>query len=80
VAFAILHQMKSPLAKKARVNRKVISIVDLHDEDDRVRYWRRQSPMKRLEGLELLRQSAHAYDPATARLSRFLTVVKRKRD
>ena len=72
--------MKSPLAKSARVNRNVISVVDLHDEDDRVRYWRRQPPIKRLEGLELLRQSAYDYDPATARLARVLTVVKRKRD
>jgi hypothetical protein len=66
--------VKSPLAKKARVDRKVISIVDLHDDSGRLRHWLRQSPMKRLEGLELLRQSAHAYDPVTARISRFLAV------
>jgi len=78
--FAIVHQMKSPLAKRARVDRKVISIVDLHDDDScRLRHWLRQSPMKRLEGLELLRQSAHAYDPVTARLPRLLTVAQRKR-
>lgn len=73
-------RVKSPLANKARVDRKALSIVDLHDDDDRVRYWRRQPVAKRFEGLELLRQSAHNYDPATARLQRFLTVVKRKRD
>jgi hypothetical protein len=79
-AFAILHQMKSPLAKKARVDRKVISVVDLHDDSGRLRHWLRQSPRKRLEGLELLRQSAHAYDPVTARLPRLLTVTQRKRN
>jgi hypothetical protein len=78
-AFAILDSMKSPLAKRARVNRKVISIVGLRDDSGRLRHWLRQSPMKRLEGLELLRQSAHAYDPVTARLPRFLTVARRKR-
>jgi hypothetical protein len=72
--------MRSPLAKRARVNRKVISIGDLRDDGGRLRHWLRQSPMKRLEGLELLRQSAHDYDPVTARLPRFLTVAHRKRN
>ena len=71
--------MLSPLAKTARVNRKRISVVDLHDRRGELRYWRRQSVWKRLEGVELLRQGAHAYDPLTARLPRFLAVVKRKR-
>ena len=71
--------MKSPLAKRARVNRKVISIVDLRDDNGQLCHWLRQSPMKRLEGLELLRQSAHHYDPVTARLPRFLTFAQRKR-
>jgi hypothetical protein len=70
--------MKSPLAGKARVNRNVISVADLHSNTGRLRYWRRQPAAKRLEALELLRQSAHAYDPNTARLSRFLTVAQRK--
>lgn len=72
--------MVSPLAKTARVNRKTISVVDLRDDARARRHWLRQPPIKRLEGLELLRQSAHAYDPVTARLPRFLKVVKRKRD
>jgi len=79
-ASAIFPSMKSPLAKSARVNRKIISVVDLHDDDGQLRYWLRQSPMKRLEGLELLRQSAHAYDPVTARLPRLLTFAQRKRN
>jgi hypothetical protein len=72
--------MISPLAKTARVHRKTISVVDLRDDTRTRRHWLRQPPMKRLEGLELLRQSAHAYDPVTARLPRLLTVVERKRD
>jgi hypothetical protein len=72
--------MLSPLARKARVNRRKISISDLHDPSDSRSYWMRQPARKRLEALELLRQSAHAYDPAAARLQRLLKVVKRKRD
>jgi hypothetical protein len=70
--------MISPLAKRARVDRKKISIADLHDSGKELRFWLRQPVRKRLEGLELLRQIAHEYDPDTARLPRFLTVVKRK--
>jgi hypothetical protein len=72
--------MVSPLAKTARVHRKTISVLNLHDATHTRRHWLRQPPIKRLEGLELLRQSAHAYDPVTARLPRLLKVVKRKRD
>jgi hypothetical protein len=80
-SFAILSLvMVSPLAKSARVNRKTISVVDLRADARARRRWLRQPPIKRLEGLELLRQSAHAYDPVTARLPRLLKVVKRKRD
>jgi hypothetical protein len=31
-----------------------------------------------LKGVELLRQTAHAYDPATARLPRLLKIIKRR--
>ncbi len=72
--------MDSPLAKVARVDRKRISVANLHDGGSELKFWRRQPARKRLEGLELLRQSAHAYDPNTARLPRLLKVVKRKRD
>jgi hypothetical protein len=69
-------KMLSPLAKTARVNRKKISVIDLHDSGDEVRFWRRQSARKRLEALELLRQSAHAYDPDTARIPRCSIIIR----
>ena len=72
-------RMLSPLAKRMRVDRKTISVVDLHDASDSVRYWRRQSVTRRLEALELLRQSAHQYDPATARLPRLLKITQRRK-
>ena len=71
--------MISPLTKSARIDRKKLSVIDLHDDSGALAYWRRQSPRKRLEGLELLRQIAYPYDPHTARLPRILKVVKRKR-
>jgi len=71
--------MVSPLARNARVNRAKITVMDLHDGGSNVRFWRRQPVVKRLEGVELLRQTAHAYDPAAARLPRLLAVVKRQR-
>ena len=72
--------MTSPLAKNARVDRKALSVVELHADDDALSYWLQQPPIKRLEALELLRQIAHEYDPATARLPRLLTVVDRAAD
>jgi len=71
--------MVSPLARNARVNRAKIAVMDLHDSGSNVRFWRRQPVVKRLEGVETLRQTAHAYDPAAARLPRLLAVVKRQR-
>lgn len=70
--------MLSPLAKTAKVNRGKILVADLHERGSEVRYWRRQTVRKRLEGVELLRQTAHAYDPAAARLPRLLAVIERK--
>jgi len=72
--------MLSPLAQRARVNRKKLSVADVHARPSELHFWLRQPARKRLEALELLRQSAHAYDPATARLSRLLTVVERQQD
>jgi hypothetical protein len=69
--------MVSPLARNARVNRTKIVVAGLHDRGGEVRFWRRQPVVKRLEGVELLRQTAHRYDPAAARLPRLLAVAKR---
>jgi hypothetical protein len=79
--FALLTLfMLSPLARRAQVNRKKLSVADLHDQRSELRFWLRQPVWKRLEALELLRQSAYPYDPATARLPRLLAVVKRQQD
>jgi hypothetical protein len=69
--------MISPLVENARVDRSALSVVGLHENAGDVEYWLAQPVAKRFEALELLRQMAHAYDPA-ARLPRVLTIVERQ--
>jgi hypothetical protein len=59
-----------------RVDRTKFSVAKLTDEPDEREYWRSKTPEERLEAAELIRQSIYGYDPATARLQRFLEVVK----
>jgi hypothetical protein len=44
------------------------------------RYWHSRTPEERLRALELMRQRAYGYDPATARLQRVLEIGQLKRD
>lgn len=69
--------MISPLVEKARVDRTAFLVIGLHDDTREVKYWREQSPEKRFEAAELLRQIVHPYDPVSARLPRFFTIVDR---
>jgi len=41
-------------------------------------YWMSRTPEERFEALELLRQIAYGYDPATERLQRVLEVTELK--
>ena len=61
-----------------RIDRTAFSVVSLFEADaiDKA-YWLAQSPQARLEALELMRQVAYGYNPATARLERVLEVVER---
>ena len=47
---------KDPLLAKARVNRRVLSVVSLAEADDDREYWMRQSTQARLGHMELLRR------------------------
>jgi hypothetical protein len=60
------------------MDKSAFSIVPLSEADtaDQV-YWASQSPTARLQALELMRQVAYGYDPATARLERVLEVAER---
>jgi hypothetical protein len=41
-------------------------------------YWHSRTPAERLIAVELMRQSAYGYDPATARLQRVFEVTQLK--
>jgi len=60
-----------------RMDKTIFSVAALTDESDEKAYWRDQSPVARLEALELMRQVMYGYDPTTARLQRVLAVVER---
>jgi hypothetical protein len=59
-----------------RVDRIAFVVTSLGDEADERAYWFAQSPQRRLEALELMRQVVYGYDPATTRLQRILTVAE----
>jgi hypothetical protein len=60
-----------------KMDRSVISIVSLHEQDEEEkRYWRGQSPHERLRAVEETRQMIYGYDPASTRLQRVLEVAQ----
>jgi len=69
--------MPRMLFDRARVSRSTLDRAPLKDQDRENAYWLAQSPRKRLEALELLRQLNYDYDPDTARFSRVHLPVKR---
>jgi len=44
------------------------------------KYWHSRTPQERLWALELMRQEAYGYDPATARLQRVLEIVQLRKE
>lgn len=66
-------------AEFGRIDRSVLTVVDLHAPNDSLEYWLSQPAEKRWKAAEYLRQMAYGYDPATARLQRVLEVVERSR-
>lgn len=63
--------MARRLFRQAKVDRKHFAVETLADQGkSELAYWRKQSPVQRLEALELLRQLNYDYDPDTTRLSR----------
>ena len=43
-------------------------------------YWHSRTPQERVWALELMRQQAYGYDPATTRIPRVLEIVQLKKD
>ena len=61
-----------------RLDRGVVEVGNLKDKSNDRQYWMSKTPEERFEALELLRQIAYGYDPATARLQRVLEIVELK--
>lgn len=61
-----------------RVDRSVIETGRVSDRKSDREYWLSRTLDERFEALEILRQIAYGYDPATERLQRVLEVVKFK--
>ncbi|MFN0168949.1 MAG: hypothetical protein ACKV22_21195 [Bryobacteraceae bacterium] len=62
-----------------KVDRTVFEVCSLSELTDDREYWRSRTPAERLEALEIMRQIAYGYDPATARLQRVLEVAQLER-
>ncbi|MDB5391580.1 MAG: hypothetical protein JWM11_7226 [Planctomycetaceae bacterium] len=65
------------LVKSQRMDKTSLTITHLADQSDDLDYWRSQTPIARLQALELMRQVIYGYEHSTARLQRCLTVVDR---
>ena len=63
--------------EKHRVDRTVFSVSKLGESDEYV-YWRKKSPIERLEELEINRQIIYGYGSTPPRLQRVLEVAERR--
>jgi hypothetical protein len=61
-----------------RMDKTHVEVGSLDDEPDDVAYWLSQPVEKRFEAIEFLRQVQYGYDPATERLQRVISTVKRE--
>ena len=59
-----------------RLDRSAFEVIQMTDRPNDRQYWLSKTPEERFEALELLRQIAYGYDPATARLQRILEVIE----
>jgi hypothetical protein len=61
------------------MDREAFTTVKLTDKVSDKQYWLSRSPEERFEALELLRQIAYGYDPATDRLQRVFEIAELER-
>jgi hypothetical protein len=59
-----------------RVNRSIVTVRSIHENSDEKEFWLSKTPLERLEAVELLRQIAFTYDPASTRLQRILEITE----
>ena len=70
--------VRMDVPENCRLARGALEVGSLKDKANDRQYWMSKTPAERFEALELLRQIAYGYDPATARLQRVLEVVELK--
>ena len=66
---------------EVRLDKSVFEVFSSFEEADAAdrAYWHSRTPEERLQAVELMRQSAYGYDPATARLQRVLEIAELER-
>jgi hypothetical protein len=65
--------------EKFRLDRTAVTVVGLGERRNDRAYWLSRTPAERFEALELLRQIAYGYDPATERLQRIFEIAQLER-
>jgi hypothetical protein len=65
--------------EKFRLDRTAVTVVGLTERQNDRAYWLSRTPAERFEALELLRQIAYGYDPATERLQRVFEIAQLER-
>ena len=63
------------LPDKYKLERSVVETATLTSKPNDRQYWLSKTPDERFEALEILRQIAYGYDPATARLQRVFEII-----
>lgn len=58
-----------------RLNKKVLTVYNLKDDQGDQTFWLRQSPQDRFSAIEMMRRINYGQDIATARLQRFFEVA-----
>jgi hypothetical protein len=63
---------------EVRLDKSVLEVFSSFEEAEAAdrAYWHSRTPEERLQAVELMRQSAYGYDPATARLQRVLEIAQ----
>lgn len=66
---------------EVRLDKSVLEVFSSFEEAEAAdrAYWHSRTPEERLQAVELMRQSAYGYDPATARLQRVLEITQLER-
>ena len=66
---------------KIRLDRTAFAVFSSFEDAEAAdrAYWHSRTPEERLLALELMRQSAYGYDPATSRLQRVFEIAQLKR-